>query len=374
MRITIVSLDDPWERAHGGTLRTRSIVEACAALGHEVHIAYPGVAPAPDQRLDGVAYHPVSTRPLGERNIAPIVSRAKKAVLPLPTLKGGFIGVLAERVRAIGTSDVLNVSQLRATQYIDHAGAGARLWLDQSDLWSEMLGPEIAKRRGLSRLAATRQRAHIRTAEAAWLARADVVTAAGYKDTATITARGAKGSWLPTPVTAPATSPPLPTAPTVGLLGNFGFWPNRDAYEALRQDWLPQLRDQGVEVVVAGYGSEDLAAVDGIALHGPVGSPSEFYERVSATVAPIRLGGGIKVKIAESLVYDRPVLATSKALEGFDDQTRARLAVVDVRHPDLGDVTAHLAPDPQLFAHARAVFAPTAFAERVRQTLEELTR
>jgi hypothetical protein len=200
------------------------------------------------------------------------------------------------------------------------------------------------------------------------------VTAAGYKDAATITARGAKGSWLPTPVTAPATTPSLPTAPTVGLLGNFAFWPNRDAYEALRHHWLPQLRDQGVKVVVAGYGSEDLPAAAGIALHGPVGSPAEFYGRVSATVAPIRLGGGIKVKIAESLVYDRPVLATSKALEGFDDQMRTRLTVVDVRRPDFGDVSAHLAPDPQLFAHARAVFAPAAFAERVRQTLEELAR
>jgi hypothetical protein len=374
VRITIVSLDDPWERAHGGTLRTRSIVEACAALGHEVHVAFPGVVPAPDQRLGGVTYHPVRMRPLGERNIPPIVSKAKQALLPLPNLRGGFIGALAERVRAIGTSDVLNVSQLRASQYIDHAGAGARLWLDQSDLWSEMLGPEIAKRHGLSRLAATRQRAHIRKAETTWLTRADVVTAAGYKDAATISARGAESSWLPTPVTAPASSPPLPAAPAVGLLGNFGFWPNRDAYAALRQDWLPQLRDQGVEVIVAGYGSEDLPAAEGIELHGPVGSLAEFYTRVSATLAPIRLGGGIKVKIAESLVYDRPVLATAKALEGFDDQTRVGVAVMDARRPDLRDVCAHLAPDPQLFAHARAVFAPAAFTERVEQTLEGLAR
>ena len=237
-----------------------------------------------------------------------------------------------------------------------------------------MLGPEIAKRRNLSRVTATRQRAHVRRAEVTWLTRASVVTAAGFKDAATITSRGARGCWLPTPVTAPATPPPLPGAPTVGLLGNFAFWPNRDAYDVLRHDWLPPLRDQGVKVVVAGYGSEDLPPATGMTLHGPVASPAEFYERVSATVAPIRLGGGIKVKIAESLVYHRPVLATDKALEGFDDQMRARLAAVDVRRPDLSDVSARLVPDPQLFADARAVFAPAAFAEGVRQTLEGLTR
>ena len=153
MRVTIVSLDDPWERSHGGTLRTRSIVRTCAQLGHEVHVVYPGTEPS--ARVDGVTYHPVTARPVGERNVPSVVSRAKRALLPLPTMKGGFVGALAERVRAIGTSDVLNVSQLRATQYLDHAGPGARLWLDQSDLWSEMLGPEIAKRRGLSRVTAT---------------------------------------------------------------------------------------------------------------------------------------------------------------------------------------------------------------------------
>jgi hypothetical protein len=374
MRITIVSLDDPWAQAHGGTMRTRSIVKSCREAGHEVHVVYPGVLPVKASQIPEVHYHPVAQRPVGERHMPPIVSRTKKALLPLPTLRGGFVGALAEAVRTIGPSDVLNVSQLRATHYIEHAGPDARLWLDQSDLWSSFLGPEIAKRRGISRLAAKGQRLHITRAETVWLSRATAVTAAGYADTQAITARtGRKAQWLPTPVTLPADLPPTPSRPTVGLLGNFGFWPNRDAYDLLRERWLPSLRQQGVACIVAGYGSESLPAVDGIELHGPVATPADFYAMVSGTVAPIRLGGGIKVKIAESLVYGRPVLATAKALEGFDVETRQRIPPVPADRPNFDSVLASLHPDAELFDHARSVFAPERFATTVKQMLEELT-
>jgi hypothetical protein len=374
MRITIVSLDDPWERSHGGTLRTRSIVAACSALGHEVHVVYPGVLPADCARTDGVGYHPVAQRPVGERRLPPVVSRTKKALLPLPTMRGGFVGALADAVRAIGTSDVLGVSQLRATQYVEHAGPGARLWLDQSDLWSGFLGPEIAKRRGLAKLAAIGQRIHITRQETAWLGRAAAVTAAGYADTEAINARvGQRARWLPTPVTIPAEIPAAPARHAVGLLGNFAFWPNRDAYNLLRDRWLPELRREGVACVVAGYGSEALPPADGIELVGPVGAPSDFYALVSATVAPIRLGGGIKVKIAESLVYHRPVLATNCALEGFDPSTRVRLPAIDADRPDLGDFALRLKPDAELFDHARSTFSPQAFTATVEQTLAGFT-
>ena len=162
--------------------------------------------------------------------------------------------------------------------------------------------------------------------------------------------------------------------PAVGLLGNFAFWPNRDAYDLLRERWLPELRRAGVACLVAGYGSEALPPADGIELVGPVATPAQFYAVVSGTVAPIRLGGGIKVKIAESLVYERPVLATEKALEGFDPATRAHLPAVGAEQPGLGDVAARLAPAPELFRHAREVFAPAAFAATVQQTLEGLAR
>jgi hypothetical protein len=372
MRITVVSLEDPWERSHGGTLRTRSIVAACRDLGHAVTVVYPGTPSSDAATPDGVTLVPVASRLLGERAVPGALPRIKKAFLPLPTLAGGYTPALARAVEAAGPTDVLCVSQLRAARYLKHA-AGAQLWLDQSDLWSEMLAPEIRRRRGLARLAATAQQTNVRRAESRWLTTAGAVTAAGSTDTETIRARsGTITRWLPTPVSAAAAPPPLPAVPAVGLLGNFAFWPNVDAYELLREAWLPALRAQSIPCLVAGYGSEALTPADGIELVGPVASPLDFYARVSATVAPIRLGGGMKVKVAESLVYDRPVIATAEAMEGFDTALRDQLPTVDAAAPDFGELRARLAPDPALFDHARTLFSPTALLRTVEATLEDL--
>jgi hypothetical protein len=51
-----------------------------------------------------------------------------------------------------------------------------------------------------------------------------------------------------------------------------------------------------------------------------VGSVGEFYSQVGLALAPVRTGGGIKVKIVEALAFGRPVLATAFALEGFAEE------------------------------------------------------
>jgi hypothetical protein len=373
LRIAVVALDDPWERPHGGTLRTRAIVDACRDLGHETHVVYPGVPPDAAVAPAGVHLHPVASRPLGERQVPGLVSRVKRAVLPLPTLRGGYVAALAQTLREVGPVDVLSVSQLRATQYLQHAGGTPKLWLDQSDLWSGMLQPEIERRSGITRVGALAQQRHIARAERQAFASAGAVTAAGHADAETIQRMGGRTArWLPTPIATPTSVPPLPSRPTVGLLGNFAFWPNRDAYDLLREAWLPRLREAGVACIVAGFESEHLPPAPGIELIGPVAAASDFYAQVSATVAPIRLGGGIKVKIAESLVYGRPVLATAKALEGFDPPIRKALPVVAL---DGAGIQADIIGNPPAAAtaaHARDVFSDDTFRASVAATIEEL--
>jgi hypothetical protein len=124
-----------------------------------------------------------------------------------------------------------------------------------------------------------------------------------------------------------------PGTRTAGLFANFAYWPNVDAYNSLVRHWLPALRDAGINVVVAGYGSQELAAVDGVELLGPVAAPADFYRRVDVTLAPISLGGGIKVKVLESMMFDRSVFATVAALEGFSPDVRALAHTVPLDAP-----------------------------------------
>lgn len=51
---------------------------------------------------------------------------------------------------------------------------------------------------------------------------------------------------------------------------------------------------------------------------GSVDDVSEYYENCSFIIAPIFEGGGMKTKVAEALMYGKPILGTSEAFEGYD--------------------------------------------------------
>jgi glycosyltransferase involved in cell wall biosynthesis len=51
---------------------------------------------------------------------------------------------------------------------------------------------------------------------------------------------------------------------------------------------------------------------------GTVDDLSAYYHNAHAVISPILFGAGMKVKIAEALMYGKPVFATDEALEGYD--------------------------------------------------------
>lgn len=55
-----------------------------------------------------------------------------------------------------------------------------------------------------------------------------------------------------------------------------------------------------------------------VEIHGYVDNLEEFYYKSDLVVAPIFDGGGMKVKIAEALMYGKNIIGTSEAFEGYD--------------------------------------------------------
>jgi glycosyltransferase involved in cell wall biosynthesis len=252
------------------------------------------------------------------------LARLKRKFLPLPSVRAAQNSALRQAVVTHGPYDLAVVQQLRTAPYLALVGH-ARRWFDQVDVWSLFLEQEIAARTPLMRPSAALQRREFRRAENTYAARSDVLTTAGWSDAEEIRRRTGKPvTWLPTPspLRTELRSGTRPDRPTAGLLANFGYWPNRDAYDVLRETWLPILRDHGWNVVVAGYGSDELAHAPGICNLGPVGIPRDFYDRVNVVLAPIRRGGGIKVKVLEAFAANRPVVATDYALRGFPPALR----------------------------------------------------
>ncbi len=121
------------------------------------------------------------------------------------------------------------------------------------------------------------------------------------------------------------TRPPsfeLPDRPALMFLGLLDYPPNRDAVEwFLTEIWPVVLREvPDARFLIAGKGSERLcrrwASHPRVELLGFVERLSEVYARATASVAPMRAGGGSTIKALEAYHYGRMVVATSRVLDG----------------------------------------------------------
>jgi glycosyltransferase involved in cell wall biosynthesis len=128
-------------------------------------------------------------------------------------------------------------------------------------------------------------------------------------------------------VSVPAALAPPPHADPAQLLfiGSLGYYANQDAVSFLLDQVLPHLSEattRPFRLVVAGVGATTklqarLRAEPGVVW---VDSPPEvgpLYERATAALAPLRAGGGTRVKAIEAFAQGRPLVATAAAVSGL---------------------------------------------------------
>lgn len=80
---------------------------------------------------------------------------------------------------------------------------------------------------------------------------------------------------------------------------------------------LPELRRDSVELHVAGKGSEQFSAYDGVRVCGFVDDIDAFVCKSQIVVAPIFSGAGVKIKVLDAIGYGKPMITTPKGAEGF---------------------------------------------------------
>lgn len=374
MRCVHLTMVDPNSRTDGGRQRVHAFVDALSELGHEVRCVYP-VSPGatitpPDDR-----FVPVPAMTLGRAAWPSAVRSLKRRLFPIPLRASFWSPALQEQLVAL-QPDVFLVSQLHSARYFPVL-AGAKLWLDFVDVNSEIIAKRELAEPGHVRLSHNWQRRQLQRAEARACTVASTITTAGWADGRSLRSRTrASVRWLPNPVVAERFLPPRPSggARRAGFLGSMTWWPNVDAYEHLRATWAPLLHQQGWEVIVAGYGSEGLTASPHIRNIGTVKDIAEFYEQVDCTLAPVRFGGGMKVKVIESLFYGRPVVASRIALEGLPPLVAELVSVADLERPNFGFL-GELPPLPaeQVLRARLTPFTASGFLQSVRACVEELS-
>ena len=119
-----------------------------------------------------------------------------------------------------------------------------------------------------------------------------------------------------------------PAVPVLQFVAGFGHPPNVDAAQWLVQQVMPLVWQRRPGLVLRLVGSKPTADV--LALAGPLVEVtgwvsherlSALYEETSVSLAPLRFGAGVKLKVVEALAHALPLVTTpvgAQGLEGLD--------------------------------------------------------
>jgi glycosyltransferase involved in cell wall biosynthesis len=105
----------------------------------------------------------------------------------------------------------------------------------------------------------------------------------------------------------------------VGFIGH-GNDPNLFSISRFAHAWVEDWVPGRPELVIAGEICNSLGGLTrpGIRLDGYVARLEDFYDCVDLVVAPMLMGSGLKMKVAEALSFGKPVIGTTIGFEGFE--------------------------------------------------------
>jgi glycosyltransferase involved in cell wall biosynthesis len=251
----------------------------------------------------------------------------------LRTLAGEFRPDVVQCEYAVMTQYLPALRELRAARVlVQHEPAAARS--------AEAVTASLGGRRR-ARLAARGEERAWRRFERQSLGRVDAVVAFTEADRDALRALGARtpidvipfGIDIPPEALDPAGAS---DADRLLFVANFVHMPNVEAARRLVLDVLPLVRRErpGVTVELVGRApppAVEALAGEGVVVTGEVPSVTPYLDRANVVVAPLAIGGGIRVKTIEALGFGKAVVATPLAAAGLPvaDGEHLRLAETD---------------------------------------------
>jgi glycosyltransferase involved in cell wall biosynthesis len=182
----------------------------------------------------------------------------------------------------------------------------------------------------------------------------------------------------------PAADPGIEQPGRLLFVGNFTHQPNRDAALWLAREIMPALLARRPEARLSIVGSSppaEILALAGGAVEVVADAPSigPHTEAAAVVVAPVRVGGGMRMKVLQALAAGKAVVTTSRGGEGFDCFPEPPpLALADDADGFANSIAALLGEPAQrleLGARARsfaeAHYSPNAWARRLEALYEE---
>lgn len=116
--------------------------------------------------------------------------------------------------------------------------------------------------------------------------------------------------------------------------GAMDYWANVDAVTWFVREVWPQIRTGESSVVFFIVGrnpTPDVEALagDGVTVTGTVADVRPYLSNANAVVAPIRIARGVQSKILEGMSMARPVIVTTKGMEGIGAEDEREVLIAD---------------------------------------------
>jgi polysaccharide biosynthesis protein PslH len=107
------------------------------------------------------------------------------------------------------------------------------------------------------------------------------------------------------------------------FIGNYTHPPNVDAALWLGREIMPRLRERCPNVhlnLVGIYPPDSVKALacDDICVTGPVPEVEPYLERAAVVVAPVRTGGGMRMKVLQAMASGKAVVTTPVGADGME--------------------------------------------------------
>jgi len=106
------------------------------------------------------------------------------------------------------------------------------------------------------------------------------------------------------------------------FMGNFEYFPNHDSLDIIRTELVPRVTQSvpNATFMVIGRGLSATRLQDNANVMpiGFVEDPRPYMEMADVCIAPIRYGGGTRIKILEYMSMGRAVVSTAKGSEGLE--------------------------------------------------------
>lgn len=182
----------------------------------------------------------------------------------------------------------------------------------------------------------------------------------------------------------PRADPAAEVEGTVLFVGNFAHPPNRDAAVWLAREIMPAVWSRRPEArlrIVGSAAPEEIRSLVGprVELLADVPSVLPHLEQAAVVMAPVRTGGGMRMKVLHAMAAGKAVVTTRRGTEGYTGfGEEPPLAVAD-GEAAISDATVGLLADDarrrRLGEEARRFaelnFSPDAWARRLTAVYEE---